>query len=212
MSHRIRSGLLAVSAGAAAALVLLPADAVAFVWLGTSMPFDARDVRVFNNFADVTANDNVTPHPTWPGAVGAAQAIWKAVSEWGSARHGDGEGDPSQPGDVGSGGANFDVSWGGNATGIGPIDGNVVSALSSCGGGLIVFVEGGPAGWRMRLCDEWLWDDGPGTQLAPGALDIQATVTHEYGHLIGLGHSNVAGSTMFPAISGNGVSARSIEA
>lgn len=211
MSHRIPPGLLAASACVAAALVLLPTDAVAFVWLGTTVPFDARDVRVFDNFADPESNDNVTPHPTWPGAVGATQAIWKAVSEWGSARHGDGEGDPSQPGDVGSGGANFDVNWGGLANAVGPIDGNTVSALASCGGGMLVFVEGGPAGWRMRLCDDWTWDDGPGTVLAPNAIDIQAIVTHEYGHLLGLGHSNVAGSTMFPSFSGNGVSARSIE-
>jgi len=212
MSHRIPASVFALSACAAAALVILPPDAVAFVWLGTSMPFDRRDVRVFNNFADPQANDNLTPHPTWPGATGAPQAIWKAVAEWGSARHGDGEGDPSQPGDVGSGGANFDVNWGGLATGIGPIDGNVVSALSSCGGGITVLVEGGPGGWRMRLCDDLLWDDGPGTQLAPNALDIQGIVAHEYGHLLGLGHSNVAGATMFPTLSGNGVSARSIAA
>jgi hypothetical protein len=212
MSHRIPSGLLALSACAAAALVILPPDALAFVWLGTSMPFDGRDVRVFNNFADPESNDNVTPHATWPGAIGATQAIWKGVSEWGSAPHGDGEGDPSQPGGIGSGGANFDVNWGGLATGIGPTDGNTVSAIASCGGGITVIVESSPSGWRMRLCDNLLWDDGPGTVLAPGALDIQATVTHEYGHLLGLGHSNVGGSTMFATISGNGVSMRSIEA
>jgi hypothetical protein len=43
-------------------------------------------------------------------------AIWKGVSEWGSELHGgNGLGDPTQT--VGSGGANFDVSWQGNAIG-----------------------------------------------------------------------------------------------
>lgn len=212
MPQRLGRGFFALCACSVAALVLLPRDAVAFLWLGTSLPFDQRDVRVFNNFADPEANDNTTPHPTWPGATGAELSIWKAVAEWGSARHGDGQGDPSQPGDIGSGGANFDVNWGGLATDIGPIDGNVVSALASCGGGLLVFVEGGPAGWRMRLCDDWSWDDGPGTLLAPGAFDIQGVVAHEYGHLLGLGHSNVAGATMFASLSGSGVAARSLEA
>lgn len=211
MSHRIRPGLLALCACATAALVVLPPDAVAFVWLGTSLSFDQRDVRVFNNFADPEANDNLTPHATWPGATGAPQAIWKAVAEWGSARHGDGEGDPSQPGDVGSGGANFDVNWGGLAPDIGTLDANVVSAMPSCGGGVISFIESVPGGWRLRLCDDWLWDDGPGTVLAPNAIDIQSLVAHEYGHILGLGHSNVGGATMFPTISGNGVAARSIE-
>lgn len=212
MSHRLRHGLCALGACAAAALVLLPRDALPFTWLGTSLAFDQRDVRVFNNFADPEANDNTTPHPTWPGATGAPQAIWKAAAEWGSARHGDGEGDPSQPGDVGSGGANFDVNWQGLATDIGTVDANVVSAISSCGGGIVSFIESVPGGWRLRLCDDWLWDDGPGTVLAPGAFDIQGLVTHEYGHILGLGHSNVAGATMFASLSGDGIAARSIEA
>ncbi len=180
----------------------------AFTATGSSLDLDQRHVRIFNNFADPEANDNTTPHLTWPGYTGAPMAVWKAVAEWGSKLHGDGEGDPSQPGDEGSGGANFDVTWQGNAPNAGP---NTVSATINCGGGVISIFEVLAGGWRIRLCDEFLWDDGPGTPVS-GAMDIQAIVAHEYGHALGLGHSNVAGATMFPSMSGNGVAARSIEA
>jgi len=194
------------------ALLLAGPRSGAYVLIGHSLSLDQRDARVFNNFLDPEANDNQTPHPTWPGGVGAPLAIWKALAEWGSTLHGDGEGDPSQPGDLGSGGANFDVSWQGAAPDAGTTTGNVVSALAHCGGGVISLTELGPNGWRIRLCDVWLWDDGPTVVLAAGALDIQAVVAHEYGHVLGLGHSSVSGATMFPTVSGNGVAARSIEA
>ena len=41
--------------------------------------------RALNRGA-VEANQNVTPDPSFPGAVGAPLAIWKAVVEWGSER------------------------------------------------------------------------------------------------------------------------------
>jgi Matrixin len=202
----------AAGLGTAGAAVLLLPSSRAFSTTGTSLGLDQRDARVFNNFLDPTANDNQTPHPTWPGAVGAPMAIWKALAEWGSRLHGDGEGDPSQPGGIGSGAANFDVTWQGAAPNVGTATGNVVSAMLGCGGGLISVTEISPTGWRIRLCEDVLWDDGPGTVLAANALDIQGAVAHEYGHVLGLGHSNVAGATMFAALSGNGVAARSIEA
>jgi hypothetical protein len=196
----------------AASLVVWPARSGAFTVIGHTLGLDQRDVRVFNNFADPESNDNTTPHPSWPGFTGAPMAIWKATVEWQSLLHGDGEGDPSQPGDLGSGGANFDPSWQGNAPGVGGSTENVVSAISNCGGGVTAFTEVGAGGWRIRLCDDLLWDDGPGVVLAPGAVDIQGIITHEYGHALGLGHTNIGGSTMFPSVSGGGVSIRSIAA
>jgi hypothetical protein len=196
----------------AASLVVWPARSGAFTVLDHSLGLDQRDVRVFNNFADPEANNNTTPHASWPGFTGAPMAIWKATVEWQSLLHGDGEGDPSQPGDLGSGGANFDPSWQGNAPGVGGSTENVVSAISNCGGGVTAFTEVGANGWRIRLCDDLLWDDGPGVVLAPGAIDIQGILTHEYGHALGLGHTNIGGSTMYPSVSGNGVSIRSIAA
>jgi hypothetical protein len=211
MKHVIWVRVGAAGLGIALGVVLVPRSS-AFSTTGQILSLAQRDARVFNNFLDPEANDNQTPHPTWPGAVGAPMAIWKALAEWGSALHGDGEGDPSQPGGVGSGGANFDVTWQGAAPDVGTTTGNVVSSFPNCGGGMTSFTEIGPNGWRLRLCDDLLWDDGPGTVLAPNALDIQGVVAHEYGHILGLGHSAVAGSTMFASISGNGVAARSIAA
>ncbi len=177
----------------------------AFTTLGGSLDLGERDVRIFNNFADPEANDNQTPHPSWPGYVGAPMAVWKAVAEWGSKLHGDGAGDPTQT--IGSGGANFDVTWQGNAPNAGP---NTVSATTNCGAGVLSIFEVLADGWRIRLCEDGLWDDGPGTNIV--GTDIQGVVAHEYGHALGLGHSNVGGATMFPSLSGNGVFARSIEA
>ncbi len=203
--------LFLVAAAAAASILLAPPSIEGYTALGWLLGHPQRDVRVFDNFQDPTANDNTTPHPNWPGYTGAELAVWKAATEWGSILHGDGSGDPSQPGDLGSGGARFDVTWQGNATHPGSSTGNVVSAVSSVGGGVLAVSELGAGGWRIRLNEQLLWDDGPGTVLAPGALDIQGTIAHEYGHALGLGHSSVPGSTMHASAAGNGVAQRSIE-
>lgn len=102
---------LAFVAGAGALAFVRPPAAPAYSLLGGSLGTGQRDVRVFDNFTDATANDNTTPHPSFPGYTGAELAIWKASVEWGSHLHGDGQGDPHQPGGLGSGGANFDTTW-----------------------------------------------------------------------------------------------------
>ncbi len=202
-----------VVALAGAAALVLPTATRAYTHTGDVLDIPVRDFRVFNNFSDPEANDNTTPHPQFPGHTGAVMAIWKASVEWGSRLHGSGEGDPSQPGDLGSGGANFDASFQGLATGVGGTNDNIHSEVSGCSGGVIGYVETPSSdGWRIRYCAEYCWDDGPDENISPGCYDLQGVATYLYGIALGMGHSSVPGSTMYPAMTGSGVPARSIEA
>jgi predicted Zn-dependent protease len=45
-----------------------------------------------------------------------------------------------------------------------------------------------------------------------GEYDIDGIMTHEVGHVIGLGHSSVAGATMYPSVSACNTANRSLEA
>jgi len=45
-----------------------------------------------------------------------------------------------------------------------------------------------------------------------GEYDIDGIMTHEVGHVIGLGHSSVAGATMYPSVSSCNFNNRSLEA
>lgn len=203
---------LAGSLALATAWILSPTTwAPAFTLTGTNLVFDQRDVRVFDNFTDSSANDNTTADPEFPGATGAELAIWKAVVEWQCDPHGTGGGDPHQPGGLGSSGSNFGPTWQGLANGVGGTGDNVCSSIAGSGGGISAFLETGPAGgWRMRFYEAETWEDGPGVTLAPGRLDLQAVATHLYGRALGLGTSSVAGATMSSPLP-SGVDARSIE-
>ena len=203
--------ILPSAAVAGAATLLLPSLTEGFSTIGGSLGTAQRDVRVFNNFPGPGANNNVTPDVNFPGYDGAEMAVWKSVVEWGSKLHGLGNGDPHQPGALGSGGANFDAFWAGNATGAGGTNDNIVSANMPCNPGVLAFTETPISdGWRIFFCNAWTWDDGPGTVVS--GVDIQGVCCHEYGHALGLGHSAVTGATMFPSVSGSGVSERSIQA
>src|SRR5262245_42688277 len=196
---------------AGAALLFAPLrNAAAFNKIGGTLSESQRDVRVFDNFADSTANDNAAPAAQFPGWTGVELAIWKAISEWSSRPHGDGSGDPNSGNVLGDGAANFDAMWAGSADGIGSSNNNVVSAITSCsGGGTLAFCETPISdGWRIRFCDDWVWDDGPGN-IGP-RFDVQSVMTHEYGHALGLGHSGNGQATMAPSVGAGQTGNRSI--
>lgn len=203
MRRPLLAFLPAACAATGALALLLPAGE-AFSVTGWTLASDATHVRVFNNFLDASANDHTTPHDQFPGAVGAPLAIWKASVEWGTTLHGNGEGDPTQPGDLGSGGSNWSPSWQGAASGVGAIGDNIHSTISSAGLGVIAYTETGNGGWRIRYNEAFVWDDDP---VAPTGLgiDLQTIATHEYGHALGLGHTSVSGCVMSAAAVGVGV-------
>ena len=190
----------------ATALVAAPEESQGFSLLGHSLGTSQADFRVFNNFIDAAANNNTVTTTSWPGWGGAFQSIWKGCVEWSAHPHAGGGGDPSQS-IVGSGQSNFDPIFSGEATSTGSIGDNVHSALNQNGGGTLAFMQGGSFGWWCRYYENWTWNDGPGAGIG-GDIDLQAVATHEYGHSLGLNHSNDASATMFA--SGGGVSGRSI--
>jgi hypothetical protein len=166
----------------------------AFTQLHPGLGLAQRDVRLFNNFTSPQANASTSPDPNWPGFTGAALAIWKGAPEWGSSLHGDGSGDPTQADGVGSGGANFDASWQGLATGPGSLTDNVISAAVLAPGVITLIENVGPNGWRIRFNDDLAWSDDPAGNTV-GAFDIQGLCTRAYGFALGLGNSTVTGST-----------------
>lgn len=210
-----RRTALSLAGIAVAAVCALPSEPRAWSAIGGTLDLTQRDFRVCANFSDPEANDNLQGDPNFPLAQGAALAIWKGVAEWGSQRRHDGEGDPLQPGGIGSGGADFDSMWQGYAAGPGREDSNVVSELAGSSLGVLAFTEIPiQDGWRIRFYrDACVWHDGPG-QFAPLAdhKDIQGVMCHEYGHALGLGHSGSNSEwTMFPSASGTHLNKRSIE-
>ncbi len=171
--------------------------------LGQSTSNYQRDHRVFCNFEDNAANNNSNPEAAFPGALGAKLALWKAAVAWNSQNGGN---------------RAFESDWQGEANSGGNVNQNTSSSLEqSCGGGTLAFTENPDnSGWRIKYCEEWTWEDGP--TVTGGRVDLQGVGAHEYGHAIGIGHSqggncNVGCSsrpTMCASICSNGVSERTI--
>lgn len=70
------------------------------------------------------------------------------------------------------------------------------------------------SGGRIIDTDIVFWDGAfkffTGTSGCSGGLYIEDIATHEFGHAVGLGHSSVSGSTMYPSVSYCSTNARSL--
>ena len=101
-----------------AVVFTFPRASIGFVTLGKTNNADNIGFQVFqSSFTDAASNNNTTPDANFPGATGAAMALWKAACEWNSElRGGNGNGDPAQPGDLGSGNSNYDFMYEGLPT------------------------------------------------------------------------------------------------
>lgn len=195
-----------------AAVLLAPAETRAFDVFGDVLDLTQRDFRILNNFTGAWANTNQTPDPDFPGSLGAELAIRKAVAEWGSRPHGSGLTDPIQD-ELGSGGSNFDAFFAGQALVQGNRDSNVVSVLQTSSGSFALTDLPIGDGWRIRFFEgSRSWNDDPfGVMGGVNAIDIQGVMTHEFGHALGLAHSQVPGATMQTTTANRGLDLRSIE-
>src|SRR5262245_34510347 len=138
LSLKLSGLLLPTTILAGAILVSLPTLSSGFSTLGTSIDANECGFQVNpSSFTDASSNNNVTPDANFPGATGAAMACWKAAVEWNAEIRGNnGNGDPVQPGSLGSGFSNFDFMYHGTTAGTGGANSAVIKAGGFLGAGV----------------------------------------------------------------------------
>lgn len=98
------------------------------------------------------------------------------------------------------------ISWGklgGNTLGVTHYISTDTSQSQVCNGSLIYrFTE-----VDVRFNNAFSWQNSSGCS---GGFDLAGVSTHEFGHAVGLGHSNVRGATMYPSIGSCDFSAASL--
>lgn len=117
--------------------------------------------------------------------------ILSGISPWGIASHG---------GSTTRSGAKRDgqnvISWGklgGTTLGVTNYISTDTNQSQVCNGVLIYrFAE-----VDVRFNNAFSWQSSSGCS---NGFDLAGVSTHEFGHAVGLGHSNVSGSTMFPSV------------
>lgn len=171
---------------------------------GHNLPTTQRDFRVYNNFTDYSANDNTIPDANFGGTKGAVLALSKAVAEWGSETMGSST--------WGTGGANFDSIYTGEASSGGSHTANIFSEEDTYDGSVLAYCTPSYTGWMIHfIARPWVWHDGPGDTSSGGnRMDIQGIGCHEFGHSVGVDHSQYSNATMYYAVSGAGNTQRTL--